>query len=168
MKSLSRRIYLAVFLSLAFLYAAPMASAEVETVSGKSIQVEKLPEAVKLRFRILKAWTKGDGKDADQDLGDLEDKLHELDYKYFKLISSEDHEFVDGQRHKIRLGDGDLLSVKLIYQNPRKLGIWYHWEDADGAELIDTRLHFSCKRPLVTVVDAGNGEGELLAINIVR
>ena len=165
---MTSKICLVVVFSLASFFAITPAHAEVETVSGKSLQSENLPEAVKLRFRTLKAWTKEGNEQADEELGDLEDKLHELDYKYFKLISSEEHQFIDGQKHQIRLGDGDLLTVKLIYQNPRKLGVWYHWEDINGEELIDTRLHFSCKRPLVTVVDAGNGEGKLLAINIVR
>ncbi len=124
-------------------------------------------QSIRLQFRTLKAWSGGDSP-ASGDLGDLSDKLKSLNYEKFELLSTEEVLFEPGSKQSVRLGDGDLLTVKVLYQNPKRVGIWYHWEDASGAELIDSRLHFGCTKPLLTAVDSGDGQGKVLAINLIR
>ena len=104
----------------------------------------------------------------DSNLERLSSKLKELPYDTFTLKSSEDVVVPVEEIRKFILPDNHELSIRLLYLNHKRLGIWLEWKDEKGMSLLNTRLHLNCTEPVIAGTESSNEEGLVLAVSAER
>lgn len=100
----------------------------------------------------------------DKRLGDIKSKLETLPYGTFSLRSSQRVEVPVKKKRIIKLPDGQQLTMRLLYRNERKLGIWIDWLDDAGMQLLNSKIHLQCTEPVLAGTDNSDGSAMLLAI----
>ena len=106
------------------------------------------------------------GYSIDRRLEDVRSKLLQLPYRSFKLLSTLDVPVSLLKKTTIRLDDGQLLNVRLLYSNGKRVGMWVRWSDKDGLELLDSRMHFSCREPMLTGANSTKDSAMILALGV--
>jgi hypothetical protein len=71
-------------------------------------------------------------------------------------------------QEKVALPNGQSVSVRPMYAESKRMGLWLNWFDNDGSEILNTRVHFDTDDTIVTGTDCPNNEGLLLAITASR
>lgn len=102
----------------------------------------------------------------DRRISDLQSKLENLHYRQFRLVASYQDVVEIMKKQTMLLELGQRLMVRPLYMRDDKIGLWLRWVDSDGAELLDTRMHFKPGESIVTGVDNSGERGTILAINV--
>ena len=131
------------------------------------VQAEPVPqEDVYLRIQTINASigeVDGDAK-IDKRLKKISWKLENLPYKKFELQFSEKVQVPLKKKQLVRLPNGQELTLRLLYKNDTKLGIWINWLDKSGMQLLNSKIHLGCTDPMVAGTDNTDGSASLLAI----
>ena len=104
----------------------------------------------------------------DDSLFDLAPKLEKLHFKKFHLVSSQDEVVPMMKKATMYLQDGNTLSVRPLYLDGPKIGMWLRWQSATGVKILDTRMHFHCGESMLTGTDGDGDSGMVLAIDVAR
>lgn len=104
------------------------------------------------------------GVTLDDSLNDLKAKLDLLPFSSFKLIASKEQHISLKQRDSLHLPNGQTLSFRPIYMEKERVGMWLHWKDTDGSDILNTRIHFDADESVLTGTDFEENEGRILAI----
>jgi hypothetical protein len=105
-------------------------------------------------------------KQVDSRLSDIESKLNKLPFAEYRLLVDRSFVVPLMKRRSVTLSDGQLLTVRPIYANEERVGVWLKWQDQDGAEIIDSRLHFDCNQPFLTGMERNDDKGLILAVTV--
>lgn len=100
----------------------------------------------------------------DKHLRDIQDKLLQLPFSHFHLLSNHDDIITLKEKNRLTLPNNQVLFFKPMYVNRKKIGLWLHWQDHLGRELLNTRLHFNTLDSIVTGTNYGRDSGVILAI----
>lgn len=111
------------------------------------------------------------GKDEvaiDDCLSDLKAKLRLLPFAKFKLIAREEDKISLKRKDSVRLPNNQVLVFRPMYMENKRVGMWLSWKDADGSDILNTRIHFDEDDSLITGTDLPDNQGRILAIRAVR
>ena len=140
---------------------------------GASISQDALAEAVTIRVRAIKAETSAPGEEetnkvinCEHSLHDIDRKLRKLPYRTFSLVSSQSEKIEMMKKETLYLTDGNELTIRPIYADGGKVGLWLRWIDGSGAKVLDTRMHLATGESMVAGADAGQDGATVLAIDI--
>jgi len=131
-----------------------------------------LAEAVTIRVRAIRASgidpstatsfgdpTRTREINCPRTLGDINGKLSKLPYNSFSLVSSQTETIDLMKKETLYLTGGNELTIRPLYSENGKVGLWLRWIDSDGAKVLDTRMHLATGESMVAgaeVTDAGN------------
>jgi hypothetical protein len=101
----------------------------------------------------------------DSRIGDLTPKLGKLNYANFRLVGFQEKIVPLKKRENIALGGGHLLTLRPLYLEDQRVGMWLRWLDSNGSEILDTRMHFDSNECMLTGTEAKAQTGIILAIN---
>ncbi len=102
----------------------------------------------------------------DQRLEDLRGKLQRLNYRTFRLVSSERKSMPMIRRETINLGNGHTLIVRPIGSDADTICLWLKWQDQTGSPILDTRVHVPRNESILTGTDHTLDSGLILAISV--
>ncbi len=169
------------FVSLLCLgFCAAPALAENFAKSTKNLSQSVLSSTVKVQVRALKASdmppeAAGDVAyfsarrapvSLDSRLSDLRPRLEKLSFRSYRLISDETRSIGLTRREVFIMNDGAHLSVRPLYLEKGKVGMWLKWEDKLGMPLLDTRMQFSPGESFLTGTDHNPASGIILAVDV--
>lgn len=104
----------------------------------------------------------------DADLKDIEGRLINLPFSNFHLLTSKQETITIKQKNSLQLPNGQKLTFRPMYMDQKKVGLWLHWRDKDGSEILNTRVHFDSNESVVTGTDCAHDQGMILAIKAVQ
>ncbi len=104
----------------------------------------------------------------DSELKDIEGRLINLPFSNFQLLTSKQETITIKQKNSLQLPNGQKLTFRPMYMDQKKVGLWLHWRDKDGSEILNTRVHFDSNESVVTGTDCAHDQGLILAIKAVR
>ena len=116
----------------------------------------KLGEATKITVSV------------DRDLEDIRDKLLQLPFSHFHLVSARNEIILIKEKNSVKLPNGQMLFFRPMYVKGEKVGLWLNWKDDTGRELLNTRLHFKSLDSVITGTNCGRNEGLVLAIKATQ
>lgn len=139
-----------------------------ETSEGSSV------DAVNVRVRAIHAESAapiGERSSAKRisrcsQLNDIDVKLKKLPFKSFSLLSSQSQRIELMKRGTIFLSGGNELTIRPLYAEAGKVGLWLRWIDGAGTTVLDTRLHMAMGESMVAGADAGQDSATVLAIEV--
>lgn len=99
-------------------------------------------------------------------LQDIAQKLGQLPFRNFQVIDTKQKVIEVSHRDKISLHGGYELSVRPLYIDNEKIGLWLRWTDGRGMRLVDTRMHITPNDTVITGADGGGDSGDVLAIKV--
>lgn len=102
----------------------------------------------------------------DPKLLDLKDKLAKLQYHRFRLLTQQAAEIPLRKKQTIPLISGQTLTLRPLYVDGQKIGLWLRWKDPTGSDILDTRLHFDNESSMITGTEAAADSGIILAIDV--
>ena len=102
----------------------------------------------------------------DERLQDLSRKFHQLPFRTFSLVAAERRLISIKRRESIGLTSGQTLTVRPLYADKERAGMWLRWQEADGAEILDTRLYVAYGESVIAGTDHAPGSGMILAIDV--
>ncbi len=122
---------------------------------------------VKIDVRILRGTGAG-GKHEPLSprLQDLAPKLAKLPYGSFELVAAKTETVPIATKRVIPLSDGHKLTLRPLYVEDERIGMWMKWTDQKDMEIIDTRMHFSCDENMLTGLEENHEQGLLLAVKV--
>lgn len=139
---------------------------------------EQSPTTVMLSVRAIQATAPIERrKDAseqptalqlDPNLKDIEGRLINLPFSNFQLLASKQETITIKQKNSLQLPNGQKLTFRPMYMDQKKVGLWLHWRDKDGSEILNTRVHFDSNESVVTGTDCAHDQGMILAIKAAR
>ncbi len=95
---------------------------------------------------------------------DLEPKLLQLPFSTFQLLSAKQETIALKTRDSLQLPNGHSLTFRPMYMDAKKVGLWLHWRDQDGGDILNTRVHFDAADSVLTGTDCAHDKGLILAI----
>ncbi len=95
---------------------------------------------------------------------DLGPKLSQLPFDTFQLLSTKEETIALKTRDSLQLPNGHSLTFRPMYMDAKKVGLWLHWRDQDGGEILNTRVHFDSADSVLTGTDCAHEKGLILAI----
>lgn len=122
------------------------------------------PSHVRVRTISATGDIKKDPLTIDPALQDLAKKFSDLPYAQFSLLSSQKVKVPLKKLQKVTLPEQQTLTLRLIYRNERKLGIWLEWMDTQGMQLLNSKIHLHCTEPVLAGTDNTDGSAQLLAV----
>lgn len=102
----------------------------------------------------------------DARIKDLAPKLGKLHFRCFRLISSQREMLPLGKRETVALVDGNMLTLRPLSLDSKRVGLWIKWQDGSGMQVLDTRMHFDLGESMLTGVDGAADSGLILAIDV--
>ncbi len=102
----------------------------------------------------------------DKDLKDIDSQLRNLNYRFFHLVSSNNYFVPVLRKHTIYLAQGNALTVRPIYTDGSRVGLWLRWLNESGQRVLDTRMHFNGEETVLTGTENHQGGGIILAIDV--
>lgn len=99
-------------------------------------------------------------------LQDIAQKLGQLPFKNFEVLDTEQKVVTVAHRDNIPLHGGYELSLRPLYVDNDKIGVWLRWTDGRGMRLVDTRMHITPNETVITGADGGADVGDVLAIKV--
>lgn len=128
-------------------------------------------QRVTVLVRSVKASNPAQGGGAanteiDKRIEDLRSKLETLHFKSFRLLSTETRVVNLERKETMQVGEGSTLVVRPLYVQDHRVGMWLKWRDSTGANILDTRMHFSAGESMITGADQTGDTGVLLAIDV--
>lgn len=104
----------------------------------------------------------------EESLADLKPQLALLPFSTFHLIASKEQEISLKKKESFRLPNGQTLTFRPMYMEKERVGMWLSWKDTDGADILNTRIHFDADDSVLTGTDYHDNEGRILAIRAVK
>lgn len=104
----------------------------------------------------------------DKRLGDISEKLGQLQYQEFHLIAERALTIPVLKRAPVDLVDGHSLVLRPLYVQGRRAGFWLKWQDGNGATVLETRMHVDCGETVVTGTEASDERGLVIAVQADR
>ena len=104
----------------------------------------------------------------EDSLSDLKPKLTLLPFSSFRLISRKEEEISVKEKESLQLPNGQTLSFRPMYMDNDRVCVWLSWKDADGADILNTRIHFDADESVLTGTDYHDNEGRILAIRAIK
>lgn len=101
------------------------------------------------------------------ELADISAKLGQLPFSSFTLLSTKNESHVIKKRETMKLPNGQSLTFRPMYMDNKRVGLWLNWREADGSEILNTRVHFDADDTVVTGTDCAGDKGLILAIKAV-
>ena len=101
------------------------------------------------------------------ELADISAKLGQLPFSSFTLLSTKNESHVIKRRETMKLPNGQSLTFRPMYMDNKRVGLWLNWREADGSEILNTRVHFDSDDTVVTGTDCAGDKGLILAIKAV-
>lgn len=99
----------------------------------------------------------------DGRLADLAEKLRKLPFRSFNLLSSQNIVTPLLRKQQVNLTNGQSLWLRPLYCEENRVGLWIHWQDQGGAEILDTRMHLDMGRGMLVGSDlAANPRNALI------
>ena len=102
----------------------------------------------------------------DSRLQDLALKFQKLQFRTFKLVSSQTRVVGLERKEVMSIGSGNTLMLRPISMDKNRVGMWIKWTDSAGVEVLDTRMHFECGDSMITGADHTGDSGIILAIDV--
>ncbi len=132
---------------------AHMITLSVRTIQASTPRVaEETPAAVARPIHI------------EGNIRDLEPKLSQLPFDTFQLLSTKEETIALRTRNSLQLPNGHSLTFRPMYIDAKKVGLWLHWRDQEGGEILNTRVHFDAADSVLTGTDCAHDKGLILAI----
>lgn len=137
------------------------------------LQEGELAERVAVDVRVLSATDPVDPTNTEHSLPmvvdsrikDLTAQLEPLHYRTFKLQYEERVILSLLRREKVLLKDGHELTLRPIYLDKGRVGIWFRWNDHQGNKVLDSRVHLTCGESIVAGTEAESGDqGMIIAL----
>jgi len=156
------------------------AQPDSDAMIGVSVRVIRAEDRRAAANQSLDSPNNGKGIDQkfeqsiDPGLADIRMQLSKLQYVRFALVTIQQRQVGLMKRESLSLPDGHSLTLRPMYLENNRVGMWIRWADASGDPVIDTRMHFSCGQTLVAGTDIGmsalgadpaNRSALILAIN---
>lgn len=107
---------------------------------------------------------RSEGQRVDAGLMDLEKKFMALPYHYFRLLAAKEEELCVKKKQSLSLPNGQSLSFRPVRMEDKKVGLWISWRDAEGMEILNTRIHFDTDYSVLTGMEESPSTGLILAI----
>lgn len=101
----------------------------------------------------------------DPRLSDIREKLMKLPFLHFRMIGQQQSVVSLKRKYIIDLPGGHVLALRPLYVEGPRVGMWMRWRERDGADVLDTRVHFNCGESMITGTDNAYG-GAVLAITV--
>jgi len=101
------------------------------------------------------------------ELADISAKLAQLPFSSFTLLTTKNESHVIKKRETMKLPNGQSLTFRPMYMDNKRVGLWLNWREADGSEILNTRVHFDSDDTVVTGTDCAGDRGLILAIKAV-
>ena len=161
------RYTVAAMVSLSLSLLASPLSADPRMAS-EMLAVRPHPSASVLVRTIEAQGAPDDGSslNIDERLSDIREKLIKLQFKNFRLVSSQTVIVPLMKKGKLALVNGFNLAVRPLYVSADRISMWLSWRDPRGMEIIDTRMHFDPGESMLTGSEQGEHEGVILAIEV--
>jgi hypothetical protein len=102
----------------------------------------------------------------DKALDDLSGQLATLPYQRFRLLDTAEIALHPKQRETVPLPGNNQITLRPLYMQERKVGLWLKWVDGSGKEVLDTRLHFDSERSMLAGTDNTADSAMILAIDV--
>lgn len=104
----------------------------------------------------------------DSRLSDLADKLRKLPFRGFVFLEGEQRRVPVRKKSVLPLMNGQSLSLRPLYIDSEKVGLWVHWKDRAGADILDTRMHLDLGQSMIAGTDLLNDPsgGLVLAVQV--
>jgi hypothetical protein len=138
---------------------------------NSTIIAQDTSEGIRVNLRVIS----GIGSDEegasmpaqiDDRIKDLTIKLRQLHFREFKLVSEQDKIVPMAKKQAVTIGNGETLTVRPVYVDKHRVGMWLRWQDRDGKQILDTRMHFNCGEPMLAGTDRSSGASTILAITV--
>lgn len=128
-------------------------------------------EVVSLEVRTIKAANVERQRPGtflvDERLADLRQKLQQLPFNSFELLEKHNLTAPVKRRSELQLSRGNRLTVRPLYHDGEKVGMWLKWRDGRGEVVLDTRMHFmSDEAMLAGTEDLASNGGIVLAVRV--
>lgn len=104
----------------------------------------------------------------DERIRDLSQKLSKLPYGAYSLLSAERLTIGMKHRQSLTLAGGQTLTVRPLYADDERVGMWLKWQEPNGAEILDTRMHFDYGESMIAGTDNTPESGVILAIDVSK
>lgn len=138
------------------------------------IAQDSVAESVTVRVRAIRAETAAPGGESNEHktihceraLRDINAKLKKLPFRTFTLVSSQAETIELRKKETLYLAGGNELTIRPLYSEDGKVGLWLRWIDHDGAKVLDTRMHLATGESMVAGADAGEDAATVLAIDV--
>lgn len=101
------------------------------------------------------------------ELADISAKLAQLPFSSFTMLSAKNETHLIKKRETMKLPNGQSLTLRPMYMENKRVGLWLNWREADGSEILNTRVHFDADDTVVTGTDCAGDKGLILAIKAV-
>lgn len=102
----------------------------------------------------------------DKQIEDLRSKLETLHYSRYRLVSSDSKIILVKRKETMLLIGGQTLTLRPIYMDRQRMGMSLKWVGKQGAQLLDTRMHFNWGEDMLAGTESGEDSGVILAINV--
>lgn len=125
---------------------------------------------VKIDVRILRGTgAGGEHHPLSPRLQDLAPKLEKLPYGSYELLAAKTETVPIAAKRIIPLSDGHQLTLRPLYVQDERIGMWIKWTRKDNdhdMDIIDTRVHISCEEDMLTGLEENQEQGLLLAVKV--
>ncbi len=123
---------------------------------------------VEVKVRVVKADNEENhaGRAVDARLGDLQSKLERLPFHRFSVLSTESLVIPIKRKQTMTLASGQTLTLRPVYCEQEKIGLWLRWAEKNGDEILDTRLHVNPGESMIAGTDSSPSSGLILAIDV--
>jgi hypothetical protein len=101
-------------------------------------------------------------------LKDLAAKLQRLPFQSYTVVSVEHRLIPLKKREVIGLSGGQTLTLRPLYVEDKRVGMWLKWQDQNGGDILDTRMHFDFGESVLTGTDNSENGGLILAIDVTQ
>jgi hypothetical protein len=104
----------------------------------------------------------------DSRLSDLADKLRKLPFRGFVFVVGEQRRVPVRRKTTLPLTNGQSLSLRPLYIDSEKVGLWVQWKDRVGTDILDTRMHLDLGQSMIAGTDLLNdpSSGLVLAVQV--
>lgn len=102
----------------------------------------------------------------DPRLEDVRTKLEQLHYAQYSLLATGSRDVSMLKKETVTFHNGHTLTVRPLYIQDRRVGLWMKWNDGSGMNLLDTRMHLDCGEHLVTGTESDPQRGIILVVKV--
>lgn len=99
----------------------------------------------------------------------LKPKLKKLPYKSYHLDSVANVSLPSSERQEVKLKNGDMLALELLYFDNERVGLEIDWRDESDMKLLQTRMHFDQDDTMLAgAADEESMQAKVLAISLAE